>query len=407
LAVALAATLVPSPAQAQAFKILHAFSGSPDGANPTASLVQDASGNLYGTTFSGGASKQGTVFKLDTNGTETVLYSFTGTPDGANPLGGVVMDAAGNLYGTTLYGGTANLGTVFEVDTAGTETVLLSFGGSDGASPGAGLVQDATGNLYGTTYNGGGGGGTVFGTVFELDTNGTETVLYSFRGGSRDGQNPRAGVVLDAAGNLYGTTYYGGDGNCTRYMGCGVLFKLDTAGNGTVLHSFVGSKTDGAYPHANLVWDAAGNLYTTTEYGGSGSCTVGCGTVFKLDLTGKKPRGIVLHSFTARRDGTHPSAGLVRDAAGNLYGTTQTGGGAADSGTVFQVTAKGKETVLHLPWKDRRALSPGGVAPGRRWKSVWYNSRGRHVRLRSGVRADPVITRIVSEGSARFSAISS
>ena len=158
-AAALAAVLVAAPAaQAETFKILHAFSGSPDGANPTANLIQDASGNLYGTTFSGGASKQGTVFKLDTTGTETVLYSFTGKPDGANPLGGVVIDAAGNLYGTTLYGGTANSGTVFEVDTAGTETVLLSFGGGAGASPSAGLVQDATGNLYGTTYNGGGGG---------------------------------------------------------------------------------------------------------------------------------------------------------------------------------------------------------------------------------------------------------
>jgi len=157
---------------------------------------------------------------------------------------------------------------------------------------------------------------------------------------------------------LYGTTYYcapannkdctpnrKGKENCVE--GCGVIFKLDTAGNETVLHFFSDHKRDGIFPHANLFWDALGNLYTTTEYGGSGSCTVGCGTVFKLDLTGKKPRGIVLHSFTARMDGTHPSAGLVRDAAGNLYGTTQTGGGAADSGTVFQVTAKGKETVLY------------------------------------------------------------
>ena len=153
--------------------------------------------------------------------------------------------------------------------------------------------------------------------------------------------------MLDAAGNLYGTTYYGGDGQCTRYTRCGVLFKLDTTGHETVLHSFAGHNRDGAFPHANLVWDASGNLYTTTEYGGSGSCTLGCGTVFKLDLSGKKPHGIVLHSFTAARDGTYPSAGLVRDAAGNLYGTTQTGGGAADSGTVFQVTAKGKETVIY------------------------------------------------------------
>jgi len=344
MAVALLAALVTaSPARAGTFKILYAFSGSSDGANPTTSLIQDGSGNFYGTTFSGGATDYGTVFKLDTNGRETVLYSFTGSPDGANPLGGVLMDAAGNLYGTTLYGGTAKSGTVFEVDTAGTETVLHSFAGSDGASPSAGLVQDATGNLYGTTYAGGGGGGTVF----KLDTNGTETVLYSIPPRSSGGQNPQAGVVLDAAGNLYGTTYYGGDGQCIRYTRCGVLFKLDTTGHETVLHSFAGHGRDGAFPHANLVWDAMGNLYTTTENGGSGSCTLGCGTVFKLDLSGKKPRGIVLHSFTARGDGIYPSASLVRDASGNLYGTTQAGGGPADNGTVFEVTPKGKETVLY------------------------------------------------------------
>jgi len=356
-AVTLAAVLVAAfAAQAQTFKILHAFSGSPDGANPTASLIQDASGNLYGTTFSGGAFKYGTVFKLDTNGKETVLYSFTGLTDGTNPLGGVLMDAAGNLYGTTLYGATANSGTVFKLDTAGTETVLHSFGGSDGANPTAGLIQDTTGNLYGTTYSGGDGGGTVF----KLDTNGTETVLYSFPRlprGSRHGQNPEAGVVLDAAGNLYGTTYYctyDHSKDCTPYLkhkdncgeGCGVLFRLDTAGHETVLHFFSGHGSDGAFPHANLVWDAAGNLYTTTEYGGYGSCTLGCGTVFKLDLSGKKPRGIVLHNFTAGRNGAYPSASVFRDAAGNLYGTTQVGG-PADSGTVFELTPKGKETVLY------------------------------------------------------------
>jgi len=353
-AATLAAVLVAaSAAPAQTFKILYAFAGSSDGANPTASLIQDASGNLYGTTFSGGAFKHGTVFKLDTNGTETVLHSFTGLTDGINPLGGVLMDAAGNLYGTTLYGGAANSGTVFKLDTAGKETVLHSFRGSDGASPSAGLVQDATGNLYGTTYAGGAGAGTVF----KLDTNGTETVLYSFPRWAGHGQQPQAGVVLDASGNIYGTTYHcmaGHNKDCTPNRkgkdncgeGCGVLFRLDTAGQETVLHFFSGHGSDGAFPHADLAWDAEGNLYTTTEYGGSGSCTLGCGTVFKLDQSGKKPRGIILHSFTAHKDGAYPSASVVRDVSGNLYGTTQVGG-LADSGTVFEITPNGTETVLY------------------------------------------------------------
>jgi len=268
--------------------VLHSFAGHPgDGANPEAGLVRDAQGNLYGTTLTGGSGGPelcsgvggcGTVFKLDTTSKETVLYSFTGVPDGEEPDAGLVRDAQGNLYGTTYNGGASNLGTVFELDTTGKETVLHSFTGTggDGSEPYGGLVLDAQGNLYGTTSFGGASGD---GTVFELDTAGKETVLYSFTGTGGDGAYP-SGLVRDAQGNLYGTTYGGGA------SGFGTVFKLDTAGKETVLYSFTGTGGDGAYPSGlvRLVRDAQGNLYGTTYEGGDLACDApyGCGTVFKL-----------------------------------------------------------------------------------------------------------------------------
>jgi len=192
--------------------VLHSFTGAPDGDNPFAGLVRDSAGNLYGTA-TGGASGAGSVFKVEPNGKETVLYSFTGL-DGALPFGGLVRDSAGNLYGTTQTGGANFFGTVFELDNTGKETVLYSFtGGSDGATPYAGLVRDSAGNLYGTTSQ---GGMDNIGTVFEVDTTGKETVLYSFTGGT-DGGLPYAGLVRDRAGNLYGTS--------SNY-GWGAVFKI-------------------------------------------------------------------------------------------------------------------------------------------------------------------------------------
>ena len=205
----------PSPGSPAA--TLYSFSGPPDGMNPQADLVEDTKGNLYGTTSQGGVTGGacgslgcGVVFKLDTTGKETVLYSFAGEPtDGADPMAGLILDVSGNLYGTTSQGGTSNFGTVFKLDTTGKETVLYSFTGkpTDGADPMAGLVLDAAGNLYGTTSQG--GTSSNFGTVFKLGTTGKETVLYSFTGGPSDGADPMAGLVLDAAGNLYGTTSQG------------------------------------------------------------------------------------------------------------------------------------------------------------------------------------------------------
>ena len=326
------------------FTLIYSFKGSPDGSSPEAGLIRDGAGNFYGTTSSGGPSGYGTVFKLDATGAETVLYGFTGGADGSNPFGGLVRDAAGNLYGNTYRGGgngcaSYGCGTVFKLDTTGTETVLYRFtGGADGRNPLGSLVRDSAGNLFGTTYYGGSSNNCYqgCGTVFKLATTGVETVLHSFTG-DPDGNWPWAGLIRDATGNLYGTTHQGGGASAW-----GTVFKLDTTGAETVLYSFKGDP-DGGEPDAGLILDAAGNLYGTTHYGGGGGCQDGCGTVFKLDTTGTET---VLHSFQGNPDGGSPVAGLIRDAAGNLYGTTLYGG-AVGKGTVFKLDTTGTETVLH------------------------------------------------------------
>jgi uncharacterized repeat protein (TIGR03803 family) len=344
------------------YSVLYNFTGGADGANPPAGLIRDEAGNLYGTTFAGGLSGCGVVFKLDSSGNETVLYTFTCGADGANSVAGLIRDAAGNLYGTTANGGNTSAtncvpsgcGVVFKLDSSGQETVLYAFsGGGDGGLPQAGLIQDAAGNLYGTTYYGGNtsssscfiGGSFGCGVVFKLDPSGQETVLYAFSGGA-DGANPSAGLIRDAAGNLYSTTQLGGNTSnaICGAAGCGVVFKLDPSGKETVLYTFTGG-ADGLDPYAGLVRDAAGNLYGTTGYGGNeGSFCYSCGVVFKLDPSGKET---VLHAFTGGVDGGFLNAGLVRDGAGLFYGETSFGGGAQNGGVVFKVDASGKETVLH------------------------------------------------------------
>jgi uncharacterized repeat protein (TIGR03803 family) len=252
--------------------ILHSFAGgNSDGAYPSfGSLVRDSSGNLYGTTYSGGTGGEGVVFKTTSTGTTTILHSFAGgNSDGAYAFAGLVMDSSGNLYGTTYYGGTGGAGVVFKTTSTGTTTILHSFSGgnSDGANPYAGLDMDSSGNLYGTTYSGSTGGA---GVVFKTTSTGTTTVLHSFTGGNSDGANPYAGLVMDSSGNLYGTTYSGG---------AGVVFKTTSTGTTTILHSFAGGNSDGAHPYAGLVMDSSGNLYGTSLQGGSG----GFGVVFKLN----------------------------------------------------------------------------------------------------------------------------
>jgi uncharacterized repeat protein (TIGR03803 family) len=309
--------------------VLYRFTGGADGATPLGSLVFDSGGNLYGTTFIGGSGGQGTVFKVNPSGKETVLHSFTlnGIPDGTNPYAGLLL-VDGYLYGTTSGRGEGGYGTVFKVATDGTGfSVLYSFcncqvpGGMDGALSQAVLVRDSAGNLYGTTSLGGDAG---YGTVFKLDPSGNETILHSFLGTGGDGAQPTAGLVLDGGGNLYGTTTVGGNQECGGNPppgGCGTVFKLTSSGEETVLHIFT--------RHYGRSWygltrdERSGVLYGSTDF-----------TVFKLDsVTGKLE---VVHRFTNAEGG--PS-GVVNDAAGDLYGTTEFGGGFFGDGTVFEIIA--------------------------------------------------------------------
>jgi uncharacterized repeat protein (TIGR03803 family) len=323
-------------------------------------------GNLYGTTVNGGNVSKcpnspvgcGVVYKLKLNKgsySYTVLYKFT-PPTGQESMAGLAIDKAGNLYGTTDQGGDlrcpegqgVGCGVVFKVDKAGDETVLHKFKGTDGANPwggghGAGkLVLDATGSIYGTANSGGDlncGQTGGCGVVFKVDKAGDETVLHAFTWG-RDGGMPNSGLFRDANGNLYGTTYQGGNaGDCNNpTAGCGVVFMVSAAGNYTVLHRFNGGADDGSRPQGDLMMDARGNLYGTTVTGGDYSCgSGGCGTVFKL-APGKKGNWTVtlLHSF-AGAEGSYPYGGLVQDSAGNLYGTTGQGGVSSD-GVLFKIT---------------------------------------------------------------------
>src|SRR5580658_681412 len=325
-----------SPAQAQTYTVLHRFTGA-DGSYPVGSVIADPAGSLFGTTYYGGANGVGTVFKLDKTGL-TVLHSLAWTANGGNPSSNLVRDAAGNLYGTTPMGGGAHNGVVFKLDPAGTETVLDAFKAApDGRAPWAGLIKDSTGNFYGTAE---GGGAFNAGTVYKLDQTG-ETVLYSFTGGA-DGQAPHAGLLLDGEGNLYGTTVAGGAN------GYGVVFKLDTAGTETVLHSFAAG-ADGAEPDAGVIQDSAGNLYGTTDYGGAS----GEGVIFKIDTSGNET---VLYTFTGGADGGIPGC-LILDSAGNLYSTAFEGG-AYGFGVVFKLDTTGAETVLYSFAGGKDGLQP-------------------------------------------------
>jgi len=316
-----------------ALKTLHTFVGT-DGANPTPGLVADQNGNLFGTTSQGGVgtSAAGTVFKLAPPGTvggawtETVLHTFTGGADGAHPYAGLFLDTSGNLYGTTNAGGAFNYGTVFELDSTGTETVLYSFTGLlDGAYPYAGVVLDSAGNLYGTTNA---GGAFSHGTVYKVDASNSETVLHSFNGGT-DGAYPSAGLTLDAAGNLYGTANEGGATGTTGDDG--TIFELNTTGTFTVLHTFSGS-VGGGNPAAGMILNSAGKLCGVTTEGGDHDDD---GTVFELDPA--TSTFTLLHTFTAGGGGAYPYTGLVLDSAGNLYGATVSGGTGMGRGLAYKI----------------------------------------------------------------------
>ena len=362
------------PSAAISEKVLHSFdSNGTDGYYPSASLVLDASGNLYGTAFDGGTNALGAVFELvpGSHGTwtENILYSFcsvAGCDDGANPQGGLTVDAAGNLYGTTASGGAHGAGTVFELvpGSHGTwkEKVLHSFNtvGTDGYYPLSSLIADAVGNLYGTTEWGGAyNSGTVFRLSLGTNHKWTKKTLHSFNDNGKDGYAPYASLIFDQRGNLYGTTALGGaSGTACGGQGCGTVFELTPGANDKwtekVLHSFMDNGKGGYKPWAGLVFDGSGNLYGTTNAGGptnAGCGNGGCGVVFELTPATKgKWTEKVLHSFTDNNaDGYASTAGLTIDAQGKLYGTTFYGG-AYNDGTVFEVVQsnnKWTEKVLH------------------------------------------------------------
>jgi uncharacterized repeat protein (TIGR03803 family) len=366
--------------------VLHSFAGGADGANPYAGVKLDAEGNLYGTTYVGGTANFGVVYKLSPTGQETLLHTFTGGSDGGNPYAGVILDVAGNLYGTASTGGTANAGVVYKLDPAtGQETVLYNFtGGADGANPYGGVIADADGNLYGTTHGGGsfedgvvyklspsgvekvlynfgkfgtGGGvpadgvvrdsaGNLYGTattaVYKLTASGQYTVL-AFPFGCRTGGEVWAGVVLDAAGNLYGTSGIPTYGQCLgdTPVPNGAVYKLDTAGQLSVLYRFPGASRPqpetGAELNSAVMLDSAGNLYGATSNGGL------AGMVYKLDSAGQET---TLYSFPAAPGGTRAIGPVIGDSAGNLYGTTQEGG-TYNRGVLYKVDSAGKESALY------------------------------------------------------------
>ncbi|HXM63521.1 MAG TPA: choice-of-anchor tandem repeat GloVer-containing protein [Terriglobales bacterium] len=331
-------------AQAQTFTTLYNFcsaSGCTDGYQSYAGVVRDPTGNIYGTTYSGGISGMGVVYEVSNAGVETVLHSFSGAPsDGAYPEAPLIRDSAGNLYGTTVSGGAGGGqgggGTVFKIDTAGKETLLHNFtgNGSDGCEPLQGLVLDKAGTLYGTTsYCGAYGAGTIF----KLDKSDNETVLHSFEGGSSDGGNPEYGhLILDTAGNLYGVALGGGSN------GQGVVYKLNIrSGSFAVLHSF-GGGTDGCWPYGSVTRDKAGNLYGITWACGSSSNYEG--TIWKVSTSGQET---ILHNFSySFSDGCYPYAGVTLDSKGNLYGVTS-GCGANNWGALYKLSATGRFVLLH------------------------------------------------------------
>jgi uncharacterized repeat protein (TIGR03803 family) len=347
------ATSAIVPAQAQTFTVLFTFDIQ-DGLNPNAGLVRDNAGNLYGTTYLGGTFTNGVVFKLDRSDSETVLLNFNGGSNGGFPSSGLILDKAGNLYGPADQG-SAGGGVLFKLSPKGKETVLFNFGGCATClrprGPEGALLMDTSGNLYGTTLAGGVKGHGIqcnygCGTIFKLDTARKLHVLYAFKGGA-DGMWPFGPLLQDAAGDFYGTALYGGDLSCPQgtTRGCGTVFKLAKNGKLTVLYTFTGGP-DGAFPaEGGLIRDEAGNFYGSAQGGGNRNCYLGCGTLYKL---GKDGKFTVLYTFTDAEDGGTPFGGMALDSKGNLYGTTLGGNTNSYYGTVFKLNKAGVMTVLHV-----------------------------------------------------------
>lgn len=370
------AVLVVASRAADNEKVVYSFTGGNDGAKPAAQLVFDSAGNVYGTTVVGGLYGCGAVFELSFSGgkwQETVLYSFDCFGTGKNPYGGVTLDSAGNLYGTTVAGGSGGecagdgCGVVYKLTQSGdtwSETVLYNFtGGDDGFGPGAAVVFDKAGSLYGTTPD---GGAYSEGVIYQLSPNQglwKLTVIHAFTGGDDGAVGSLGPLLLDARGNLYGVTELGG-----KY-GAGVAFRLSPAGdtwNYTTMYAFQGLP-DAGFPYGGLIADSRGRLYGTTYFGGANGlgsvCEVGPGptvlTIWKES---------VLYSFQGDTDASFPTSTLVFDAAGNLYGTSSTGGNpSCDCGTIFKLEPSPggwNESVLHSFGGSGDGASPNyGLTP--------------------------------------------
>lgn len=328
-------------ATAQTFNTVASFTGS-NGENPNRILLlQGTAGDIYGTTTFGGAPNLGTIFSLTRQGSLQTIHAFDGA-DGALPVGGLIQAADGNFYGSTAYGGASGAcymgcGTIFTVTHSGALTTLHSFSSTDGSEPYGTLVQAMDGAFYGTTYSGGTFG---VGTIFEITPGGVFTTLHTFD--STDGAFPFGALIQTNDGDFYGTTAYGGTGSCNDgSTGCGTIFRMTAAGVLTTIYNFEGS--DGAVPTAGLVQALDGDFYGTTHYGGASNE----GTIFRIT------RGAILatlHSFDGT-DGNYPWAGLTQATDGNFYGTTYLGGtGPACSegcGTVFSIAPDGTFVTLH------------------------------------------------------------
>jgi uncharacterized repeat protein (TIGR03803 family) len=365
------------------FKVLHTFARGLGGDQPDFSgVVLDLFGNVYGTGAFGGSGGQGVVFKIDPRGNESALYTFPGPEDGDGAYNnGVFFGQDGRLYGSTDYGGVHGHGVVYSLDGQGNENVLASFSliSPSGFGQGAGgVVRDPAGNVYGTTFIGQADSGYGFGVVYKVDTSGHLKLLHNFTNGA-DGGNPYGGVILDSKGNMYGTASGGGA------AGAGVVFKLDPAGNETVLYTFTGG-ADGASPSGVLLQDSAGNLYGTATEGGADQS----GVVFKLDTSGNET---VLYSFTGGNDGAFPLAGLTRDSAGNFYGATQLGG-SGGSGVVFKLDSLGNETVLYAFTGGADGSEPLWVTPVRDAAGNLYGTTAF-----GGAAGDGVVFRVDPSGN--------
>jgi uncharacterized repeat protein (TIGR03803 family) len=347
-------TLAMQPAQAQHFRVLHEFHDGPkDGASPSGALIRDPAGNLYGTTGFGGAHSAGAVYKIDTAGAESVLFSFDGA-HGDIPISSLILDQAGNLYGTAK-GGPNGDGVIFRVTPSGEETVLFDFPektGIDPVFPIGGLLMDKRGNLYGAT-NLGGNGNCIdgCGSIYRLNTAGKAHMIHQFSGGA-DGLNPLGNLIADANGNLYGVAQVGGDLNCSSPgfddLGCGTVFKLDRNEKFTLLHTFHG-RSDGEIPQAGLLLNPVdGSLYGAASSGNKS----GKGVIFRIS----KGKYTVVHQFTGT-DGSTPNGEMILDEAGNIYGTTQ-GGGSHGLGTAFVLSPAGQLKVLHNFTGGRDGLGP-------------------------------------------------